>query len=93
MTTTPSTGPPEGPLEPAFLEFASAFMRGLNTARLYASGHELFKKNIQALHVRFREVLGEREFLFIGCARESVFLEGTFYPAKDTFYLNPTQGT
>jgi len=63
-------------------------MRGLNTARLYASGHELFKKNIQALHVRFREVLGEREFLFIGCARESVFLEGTFYPAKDTHVKN-----
>ncbi|MBN1105582.1 MAG: HEAT repeat domain-containing protein [Deltaproteobacteria bacterium] len=59
-------------------------MRGLNTARLYASGHELYKKNIQTLHVKFQEALGDRDFLFIGCANESVFLEGTFHPAKDT---------
>jgi hypothetical protein len=65
-----------------------ALMRALNTARLYASGHELFKKNIQALHEKFLKIMGERAFLFIGCARDAVFLEGNFFQAKDAHLQN-----
>jgi hypothetical protein len=80
--------PQETLFGPPFLDFMSAFMRSLNTARLYASGHELFKKNIQILHDKLTKVLGEREFLFIGCARDAVFLEGNFHQAKDVHLQN-----
>jgi hypothetical protein len=64
-------------------EFIISFMRALNTARLYARGHDLFKKHIGELYARLREAMGNRDLLFLGCARDEVFLEGSFYPAKD----------
>jgi hypothetical protein len=27
--------------------------------------------------------MGDRDLLFLGCARDEVFLEGSFYPAKE----------
>ncbi|MEW6665765.1 MAG: hypothetical protein AB1512_11170 [Thermodesulfobacteriota bacterium] len=80
--------PQEPVFGPPFLEFLAALMRALNTARLYASGHDLFRKNIQSLHEKFLKNLDKREFLFIGCARDAVFLEGNFYEAKDPHFQN-----
>ena len=59
-------------------------MRAINTARLYASGHDLLKKHIGELYTRLREAMGDRDLLFLGCARDEVFLEGSFYPAKES---------
>jgi hypothetical protein len=86
--TTPPTMAAQEVFGPPFLDFLAALMRALNTARLYASGHDLFKKNIQTLYEKFQKILGEREFLFIGCARDTVFLEGNFYQSKDTHLQN-----
>jgi len=57
-------------------------MRAINTARLYASGHELLKKHIHELYTRLREAMGDRDLLFLGCARDEIFLEGSFSHAK-----------
>ncbi|MBW2609186.1 MAG: hypothetical protein JRC68_02450 [Deltaproteobacteria bacterium] len=65
------------------IEFIATFMRALNNARLYASGHDLLKKNIEQLYIKFQETVVDRDFLFLGCAKDNFFLEGSFYPAKD----------
>ena len=75
---TKQTALPEG-----IPQFIAAFMRSLNTARLYAIGHDLFKKNIEDLFATFREALAERSFLFLGCAKDALFLEGDFFEGKD----------
>jgi hypothetical protein len=69
------------------LEFVTAFMRSLNAARLYATSHELYKRNIQQLFKKFREALQDRQSLFLGCAKDALFFEGNFYQARDT-HLN-----
>jgi hypothetical protein len=87
--TTPTAKPSQQkPLPGGILDFIAAFMRSLNTARLYASGHDLFKKNIQDLYARLEGPLAERDFLFLGCARDAFFLEGEFFQAKDAHLKN-----
>ena len=44
--------PPEyEPPPKVILDFVAAMMRALNTARLYATDHELFKKNIDEVSI------------------------------------------
>ncbi len=69
------------------VEFVAAFMRSLNAGRLYATGHELYKRNIQQLFKRFREALQGRQSLFLGCAKDALFFDGNFYQTRDT-HLN-----
>ena len=70
----------------AILDFIAAFMRTLNTARLYATSHELFKKNSQEVHAALNAALADRGALFMGCAKDALFLEGTFYQAEDAHF-------
>ncbi|MBW1771350.1 MAG: hypothetical protein JRJ82_00475 [Deltaproteobacteria bacterium] len=79
----PDNSPQVKTLPQPMLDFIAAFMRSLNNARLYASGHELVKKNIHDLYEKFEIVIGDRNFLFIGCAKDNLFLEGDFYTARD----------
>ena len=80
----PTANPSEQAALPAsIIDFIVAFMRALNTARLYASGHDLFKKHTQQLYAKLREAVADRDSLFLGCARDTFFLEGTFYQATD----------
>jgi len=82
--TMPTAKPSEQkPLPISVSEFIVAFMRALNTARLYASGHDLFKKHIRQVYTKLHDATADRDFLFLGCARDAFFLEGTFYQAKD----------
>lgn len=64
-------------------EFTIAFMRAINTARLYTSGHDILNKHTKQLHTKLKEAMDDRDFLFLGCARDVLFMEGTFYQAKD----------
>jgi hypothetical protein len=80
----PTASPPEQDTLPSGItDSIVAFLRAINTSRLYASGHDLFKKHTQQLHTRLREVMAGRDSLFLGCARDAIFHEGTFYPPRD----------
>ena len=70
-------------LPPILAEFFVMFHRALTTARLYAAGHALFKKNVEKLRSAFTEALKGRDFLFLGFAKDSLFFEGNFHEAKD----------
>jgi hypothetical protein len=70
-------------LPPILVEFFTIFARSLTTARLYAAGHALFKKNIEQLRAAFAEAIKGRDFLFLGFAKDSLFFEGNFHEAKD----------
>ena len=79
--------PPEyEPPPKVILDFVAAMMRALNTARLYATDHELFKKNIDEVYTSLRSALADGSSLFLGCAKDTLFLEGTFYQAEDTHF-------
>ena len=64
-------------------EFTIAFMRAVNTTRLYSSGHEILNKHISQLHMKFKGALGNLDLLFLGCARDVLYSEGAFYKAKE----------
>jgi HEAT repeat protein len=83
MTTPGTNSSAQSPLPSSIADFIVALMRAVNTARLYASGHDLFKKHTQQLYTKLHEAIADRDFLFLGCARDTFFLEGTFYHTKD----------
>lgn len=64
-------------------EFTIAFMRAINTARLYSSGHDILNKYIADLRRKFKLTLGNLDFLFLGCARDVLYFEGAFYKEKE----------
>ena len=64
----------------------AALMRTIKAARLYSSGHDLFKENAEKLHGRLLEAMEDRDFLFLGIAKDSLFLEGNFYQGKDVLF-------
>ncbi|MBW2063390.1 MAG: HEAT repeat domain-containing protein [Deltaproteobacteria bacterium] len=68
-----------GPIHPAVNDFMLAFMRAVNTGRLYAQGHELFAKHLQQLNAKTQKAMTDRFSLFIGLARDSIFFEGSFH--------------
>ncbi len=71
------------PLPEGILDFINGFMRAINTARLYAIDHALFTENIQQLQPLLEDAMSDREFLFLGCAKDAVFFEGDFYQSED----------
>jgi hypothetical protein len=71
------------PLPEGILGFINGFMRAINTARLYAIDHALFAENIQQLQPLLEEAMSDREFLFLGCAKDAIFFEGEFYQSND----------
>lgn len=74
------------PLPSNMQELVAAFMRTLKAGRLYSSGHELFKQNAATLYDQLIEVMEERDFLFLGLAKDALFLEGSFHKAKDVHF-------
>ena len=85
--TMNSDKPPEHETPPKeILDFIAALMRALNTARLYATDHELFKKNVEEVYTALETVLAQTGSLFLGCAKDTLFLDGTFYQADDTHF-------
>ncbi|UCF72988.1 MAG: hypothetical protein JSW35_00490 [Deltaproteobacteria bacterium] len=83
MTIQATNSSDQNPLPSHIIDFVAVFMRALNTARLYARGHDIFKKHIQQLYTKLGEAMADRDFLFLGCASDTLFLEGTFYQARD----------
>jgi hypothetical protein len=67
----------------AINDFIVAFVRTTYTLRLYSSGHDHLQKNVNELLTKFKGALENRDFLFVGCAKDTLFLEGTFYQATD----------
>jgi hypothetical protein len=85
--TMTTNKPPEQETPPKeILDFIAALVRALNTARLYATDHELFKKNIEEAHTALGKALANSGSLFLGCAKDTLFLDGTFYQAEDTHF-------
>jgi hypothetical protein len=80
---TGQTLTPQKPLPQPILAVVSSLVRALKTGRLYASGHALFKKNVSQFHGALSAAMGERDFLFLGCARNALFFEGDFFEARD----------
>ncbi len=70
-------------LPSTLVEFFAVFLRSLTTARLYASGHALFRKTVGQLRAAFAEAIKGRDFLFLGFAKGSLFFEDGFYETKD----------
>jgi hypothetical protein len=80
----PTAEPSEqAPLPGSVSEFTIAFMRAINSARLYSSGHDILNKHIAELQGKFKGALGDLDFLFLGCARDVLYFEGAFYRAKE----------
>ena len=75
--------PQHNPLPESILSFINGFIRAINTARLYATDHNLFAKNIQQLLPLIFDAMADRDFLFLGCAKDAIFFEGDFYQSKD----------
>ena len=71
------------PLPKSIVEFIISFLRTINSARLYAKGHNLLIEHNRQLHLKFRDALGGQDSLFLGCAHDSFLLEGDFYQAKE----------
>ena len=74
----------QDPLPSSMSDLVASFIRALNTARLYAKSHDLLKKQNQQLYTKLKEAISDRDFLYFGCAKDSFFMEGTFYQAKET---------
>jgi hypothetical protein len=79
-TAAPSEQPP---VPGSVSEFTISFMRAINSARLYSSGHGILNKHIAELQKKFKGALGDLDFLFLGCAKDVLYSEGTFYKAKE----------
>jgi len=74
------------PLPSTMQELVAALMRTVKAGKLYASGHDLFKQNVETLHGQILEAMEARDFLFLGVAKDALFLEGSFYQAKDVHF-------
>jgi hypothetical protein len=64
-------------------DFIVAFVRITYALRLYSSGHHHLQKNVNELLTKFKVALENRDLLFVGCAKDTLFFEGTFYQAAD----------
>ena len=84
MTMPTANSSEQNALPKSIVDFIVAFMRTLNSARLYdASNSGVFHKDTQQLYTKLREATADRDFLFLGCAKDTFFLEGNFYQATD----------
>jgi hypothetical protein len=83
---SPDQGKSYYPLPSSVQELVAALMRTVKAGKLYASGHELFKQNAETLHRQILEAIDDRDFLFVGVAKDALFMEGSFYQAKDVHF-------
>jgi len=83
MTMTTPTSSEQTSVPESLGDFTIALMRAINTARLYSSGHEILNKHIAELQGKFKGALGDLDFLFLGCARDTLYFEGAFYKPKE----------
>lgn len=83
---SPDQGKAYYPLPSSMQDLVAALMRTVKAGKLYASGHELFKQNVEKLHGQILETIEDRDFLFVGVAKDALFLEGSFYQAKDVHF-------
>ncbi|HYA03270.1 MAG TPA: HEAT repeat domain-containing protein [Syntrophobacteria bacterium] len=60
-----------------------AIMRAITVARLYTVSHALFQETTRKLHSALREAIAAQDFLFLGLAKEALFLNGVFYRPKE----------
>ena len=74
------------PLPSTLQNLMAAFMRTIKAGRLYSSSHELFKQNVEKLHGQIPGAMEDRDFLFLGIAKDALFLEGSFYQGKDALF-------
>jgi len=70
-------------LPKTIIEFINSFIRAINAGRLYSKGHDLLKKNIEQMFLRFQDAMGDSNFIFLGCARKMFYFEGGFFDASD----------
>ena len=71
----PTTKPSEqNPIPTVVIDFIAAFMRAINTARLYASGHDLLKKQTAQLYTKLKDAIADKDLLYLGFAKDTLFL-------------------
>jgi hypothetical protein len=70
-------------LPKTIIEFINIFMRAINSGRLYSKGHDLHRKNVDLLFMKLQDTLGDNNFIFLGCAKKMLYLEGDFFQADD----------
>jgi hypothetical protein len=63
------------PLPSSMQDLVAALVRSIKAGKLYASGHELFKQNVETLHGQILDAMEDRDFLFLGLAKEALFLQ------------------
>jgi len=83
---SPDQGKAYYPLPSSMQDLVAALMRTVKAGKLYASGHELFKQNVETLYAQILKAIEDRDFLFLGVAKDALFLEGSFYQAKDVHF-------
>jgi HEAT repeats len=71
------------PLPKSMQDLIIAFMQAVKAGRLYSSGHTLFKQSVKRLQERLQEAREDRDFLFVGFARESLLLSDEFFQVSD----------
>jgi hypothetical protein len=64
-------------------DFIIAFMHAVKAGRLYSSGHTLFKQSVKRLQDQLQKVRENRDFFFVGFARDSLLLSDQFFQAND----------
>ncbi|MBW1996339.1 MAG: hypothetical protein JRJ29_00100 [Deltaproteobacteria bacterium] len=79
MSAQISGSHPRDLMPPTVSDFILAFMRAINTGRLYAQGHELLAKHLHQLNVKTQKAMADKPSLFIGLARDSIYFEGSFH--------------
>jgi hypothetical protein len=83
-------GPDQGkayyPLPSNMQDLVAALIRTVKAGKLYTSGHELFRQNVEKLNGQVHEAMEGRDFLFLGIAKDALFLEGSFYQSKDVHF-------
>lgn len=74
------------PLPGTIQDLITAFMRAVKAGRLYSSGHDLFRQNSEKLHGQILQTMEDRHFVFLGIAKDALFLEGNFYQGRETSF-------
>jgi hypothetical protein len=74
------------PLPSSMQDLVAALVRTIKAGKLYASSHELFRQNVETLHGQILETMEDRDFLFLGMAKDALFLQGSFYQGKDVHF-------
>ena len=85
---SPDQGKAYYPLPSSIQDLVAALMRAIKAGKLYATGHELFKQNVEKLQSQILEAIEDRAFLFLGIGKDALFLDGSFCQAKDVHFKN-----